>query len=66
MNYPDLDDNNSNQKRLDEDANADPLSIPEIAQACELFPNVMPEDMLRIYNECGKKKDILVETLLSS
>lgn len=40
--------------------------IPEILQALELFPWVEPDDMLRIYNDCGRRKDILVETLLSS
>jgi hypothetical protein len=38
---------------------------PELAQALELFPWVSPENMLQLYLDCGKKKDVLVETLLA-
>ena len=40
--------------------------MPEVIQALELFPWVTPEDMLRLFNECGRKKEVLVETLLAS
>ena len=61
---------NNAQKNKEENKNnqseQNPLDIPEICQALELFPNEDPEKLYATYIECGKSKEWFLESLMSN
>ena len=46
------------------DAEEDPYSEPAILNAMELFPEMEAEALLQVYIDCGRNKEIMIETLL--
>ena len=65
--YPNLPDGSSLvQPEVDHMDPSDPLQNPDIRAVLELFPDKDPNMLLSLYNDCGQKKDVLIETLFQS
>jgi len=44
----------------------DPMLVPDVCEVLELFPDQDAQRLLEIYVDCGRSKEILVETIMAS
>ena len=51
--------------RMEEQKQSDPLAIPDIRSAMELFPDSDPNQLLRVYTDCGRDKNLFINTLFA-